>query len=124
MRCGIVLLGPAAVAVMIFHYLIPFLIVAGLPDFVSRLRPFLISGSVLLITLGLYQSWPTKRSEEHRSKLTVPVLWFSALIVLGLILFPQAIANFLANADKEHLVSRLLGERDRSSVVWDCIAVY
>src|SRR5919197_2677921 len=26
--------------------------------------------------------------------------------------------------DKEHLVSRLLGERDRSSVVWDYVAIY
>ncbi len=26
--------------------------------------------------------------------------------------------------DKEHLVSRLLGERDRRSVVWDYVAVY
>ncbi len=26
--------------------------------------------------------------------------------------------------DKEHLLSRLLGERDRSSVVWDYVAVY
>lgn len=26
--------------------------------------------------------------------------------------------------DKEHLVSRLLGERDSSSVVWDYVAVY
>jgi hypothetical protein len=26
--------------------------------------------------------------------------------------------------DKEHLISRLLGERDRSSVVWDYVAVY
>ena len=26
--------------------------------------------------------------------------------------------------DKEHLVSRLLGERDRKSVVWDYVAVY
>jgi hypothetical protein len=26
--------------------------------------------------------------------------------------------------DEEHLVSRLLGEHDRSSVVWDYIAVY
>jgi len=26
--------------------------------------------------------------------------------------------------DKEHLVSQLLGERDRASVVWDYIAVY
>ncbi len=26
--------------------------------------------------------------------------------------------------DKEHLVSRALGERDHSSVVWDYVAVY
>jgi hypothetical protein len=26
--------------------------------------------------------------------------------------------------DKKHLVSRLLGERDRRSVVWDYVAVY
>jgi hypothetical protein len=26
--------------------------------------------------------------------------------------------------DKEHLVSKLLGERDRSSVVWDYVAVH
>lgn len=26
--------------------------------------------------------------------------------------------------DKQHLVSRLLGEQDRSSVVWDYVAVY
>ena len=26
--------------------------------------------------------------------------------------------------DKDHVISRLLGERDRSSVVWDYVAVY
>jgi len=26
--------------------------------------------------------------------------------------------------DKEHLVSRLMGERDRSSIVWDYVAVF
>ena len=26
--------------------------------------------------------------------------------------------------DKQHVVSRLLGERDRSSIVWDYVAVY
>jgi len=26
--------------------------------------------------------------------------------------------------DKEHVISRLLGERDRSSVVWDYVAIY
>ncbi len=96
-RGGIVLAGPAAIAIMIFYHLIPFLIVAGAPDFFARLRPFLISGSVLLIALGLYQSSRAQRSAVPRSRLTVPVLWFSALLVLGLILFSQVIANFLAN---------------------------
>jgi uncharacterized membrane protein len=96
-RGGIVLADPAAIAIMMFYHLIPFLIVAGAPDFFARLRPFLISGSVLLIALGLYQSSRAQRSAVPRSRLTVPVLWFSTLLVLGLILFSQVIANFLAN---------------------------
>jgi uncharacterized membrane protein len=93
-RGGIV---PAAIAIMIFYHLIPFLIVAGAPGFFARLRPFLISGSVLLIALGLYQSSRAQQSAVPRSRLTVPVLWFSTLLGLGLILFSQVFANFLAN---------------------------
>ncbi len=96
-RGGIVLADPAAIVVMTFYYLIPLIIVAGAPDFLAKLRPLLISSSVLLIALGLYQSSQAKRSEVPRSGLTVPVLWFSALVVFGLILFSQVIAAFLAN---------------------------
>ncbi len=99
MRHGsIIFAGSAAIAVMIFYYFIPFLIVAGAPDSLSRLRPFVITGSVLLIAFGYVQSWRAQRSEVRVSKLTLPVLWFSALVELRLILFPQTIANFLARA--------------------------
>jgi hypothetical protein len=82
---------------MIFYYFIPLLIVAGVPDSLAELRPFVITASVLLIAFGLFQSWRAKRSEVRVSKLTLPMLWFSALVVLGLILFPQPVANFLAS---------------------------
>ena len=97
MRHTIVRAGSAAIAVMVFYYLIPFFILAGAPDYVANLRLFLISGSVVLIALGLYQSLRMKQSEAPRSRLTVPLLWFSALVLLGLILSPQAIANLFAN---------------------------
>jgi len=98
MRHGsIIFAGPTAIAVMIFYYLIPFLIVAGAPDSFAKLRPFVIIASVLLIALGLFQVWHAQRSEVPISRLALPMLWFSALAVLGLILFPQPVANFLAS---------------------------
>jgi hypothetical protein len=64
-RGGIVFAGPAAIAAMIFYYLIPFLIVVGAPDFISRLRPFLIIGSSVLL-IG-FRAVPIIASETIRS---------------------------------------------------------
>ncbi len=98
MRHGSVLVaGPAAMAVMIFYYFIPFLIAGGAPDSLAMMRPIVIAGAVLLIAFGLIQSWRVQPSEVCLSKLTLPVNWFCALVVLGLILFPQTMANFLAS---------------------------
>ena len=98
MRCGsIILAGPTAIAMMVFYYFIPFLIVAGAPGSFAKLRPLVITAPVLLIGFGLFQWWRAQRSEISLSKLTLPVLWFSVLAVLGLLLFPQPIATFLAS---------------------------
>src|SRR5260221_11540243 len=98
MRHGsIIFTVPTAIAVMIFYYLIPFLIVAGAPDSFAKLRPFVITASVLLIAFGVFQVWRAQRSEVPVSRLAFLMLWFSALAVLGLILFPQSFANFLAS---------------------------
>ena len=81
---------------MAAYRLIPFLILGGAPDSFSKLRPFLLSGSLVSMFLGLYQVWRAERSTSPASDISVAVFWFSVIVVLGMILFPQAIANFLA----------------------------
>jgi hypothetical protein len=98
MRHGsIIFAGPIAIAVMIFYYFIPFLIVGGAPDSFAKLRPFVLTASVLLIAFGLFQVWRAQQSEVPVPRLALPILWFSTLAALGLVLFPQPVANFLAS---------------------------
>ena len=63
----------------------------------SRIRVFVIWEPVLATDLGAPSTATLRRASDSR----VSQYW-----------------------DKEHLVSHLLGERDRSSVVWDYVAVY
>src|SRR5215470_10492485 len=81
--------------------LAPFLLAAGTAGssaFFIKFRPFLLAVSVLLIGFGFYQSWRAKQCNCQPSLLSTILLWFSAVVVLMMILFPQAIANLLANA--------------------------
>jgi hypothetical protein len=80
--------------------LTPFLLAAGTAGssaFFVKLRPFLLAGSVLSIGFGFYQSWRAEQCKCQPSLLSAILLWFSAIVVLLFILFPQAIANLLAN---------------------------
>jgi hypothetical protein len=63
----------------------------------ARLRVFVIWEPVLPTDFGAPSTATLKRASDPR----VSQYW-----------------------DKEHIVSRLLGEKDRSSVVWDYLAVY
>ncbi len=79
---------------------LPFLFAAGAAGtsaFFVKIRPFLLAASVLLIAFGFYQRWRAKQCNCKPSVLSALLLWFSAIVVLVFILFPQAIANFLAN---------------------------
>jgi hypothetical protein len=80
--------------------LLPFLFAAGAAGtsaFFVKVRPFLLAASVLLILFGFYQRWRAKQCNCKPSLLSAILLWVSAIVVLVFILFPQAIANFLAN---------------------------
>jgi hypothetical protein len=80
--------------------LLPFLFAAGAAGssaFFVRVRPFLLAASVLLIAFGFYQRWRAKQCQCEPNPLSAILLWFSALVVLVFILFPQAIANLLAS---------------------------
>src|SRR5262245_44750437 len=80
--------------------LAPFLLAAGTAGssaFFIKIRPFLLATSVLLIGFGFYQSWRARQCNCQPSLLSTILLWASAILVLLFILFPQAIANLLAN---------------------------
>jgi hypothetical protein len=81
--------------------LIPFLFaagVAGTSAFFVKLRPFLMGAAVLSLAFGFYQAWQAKKCNCRPSVLSTILLWFSLVVVLVFLLFPQAIANLLANA--------------------------
>jgi len=80
--------------------LLPFLFAAGTAGssaFFLKVRPFLLAASVLLIVFGFYQRWRAKQCQCKPNPLSAILLWFSALVVVVFILFPQAIANLVAN---------------------------
>src|SRR5947208_2047958 len=80
--------------------LLPFLFAAGAAGtsaFFVKIRPFLLAASLLFIAFGFYQAWRAKKCNRKPNVLSTILLWFSALAVLGLLLFAQPIANFLAS---------------------------
>src|SRR5215469_9682335 len=95
---GFMVVSGLSVGVMILYHFIPFLIVGGAPDSLANLRPLLVVGSVLLVAFGFGQSWRQKKSTTPASSLSVAMVRISAVIVFGMIVFSQAIANVLASA--------------------------
>jgi hypothetical protein len=78
----------------------PFLLAAGAAGssaFFTKVRPFLVGASVLLIAFGFYQRWRAKRCNARPNPFSAILLWFSAVVVVVSILFPQIIANVAAN---------------------------
>ncbi len=80
--------------------LLPFLFAAGTAGtsaFFVKLRPFLLAASLLSIAFGFYQGWRAKQCKCKPSVLSRSLLWFSTIVVIVFTLFPQAVANFVAN---------------------------
>ncbi|MDP9161246.1 MAG: hypothetical protein M3O09_13585 [Acidobacteriota bacterium] len=80
--------------------LLPFLFAAGTAGtsaFFVKIRPFLLVASLLFIAFGFYQGWRAKRCKCKPNVLSTMLLWFSAVVVVAFIFFPQVIANLVAN---------------------------
>ena len=80
--------------------LLPFVFAAGAAGtsaFVGKLRPYLLVASVLLIAFGFYKSWRAKQCNCKPSRISTVLLWFSAIVVVVFIFFPQVIANLVAD---------------------------
>ncbi|PYS57460.1 MAG: hypothetical protein DMF74_26005 [Acidobacteria bacterium] len=70
---------------------------AGSSAFFAKARPFLLAASLLSIGFAFYQRWRAKQCQCKPSLLSTIVLWFSVVVVLTFFLFPQVIANLIAN---------------------------
>src|SRR6266699_6109879 len=93
-------LGTAFLASSCCLPLLPFLAAAGTAGssaFFVKLRPFLVAASVGFVALGFYLGWRAKRCGRKQSVLSSVLLWMSAFFVLVFTLFPQAMANFIAD---------------------------
>jgi hypothetical protein len=69
--------------------------------FFTTVRPWLLGVSVVLIGLGF---WQQRRVTQCKVKGRVTgqvLLWAAVVVVLGMILFPQQIAGFLADRFSE-----------------------
>ena len=80
--------------------LLPFLFAAGTSTtsaFVGKFRPYLLVLSVLLVAFGFFKSWRAKQCNCKPSQFSTSLLWFSAIVVVVMILFPQMIANLVAD---------------------------
>jgi hypothetical protein len=70
---------------------------AGSSAFFTKARPFLLAASLLSIGFAFYQRRRAKRCHCKPSVVSTFVLWFSTVVVLTFFLFPQVIANVVAN---------------------------
>jgi hypothetical protein len=70
---------------------------AGSSVLFTKARPFLLGASLLSIGFAFYQRWRAKQCHCKPSLLSTIVLWFSAAVVLTFFLFPQVIANLVAD---------------------------
>jgi hypothetical protein len=70
---------------------------AGVGRVLTPLRPWLFGVSIGALILGFVQAYGRSHCTLRRNPITVVLLWGAAGMVLVLLLFPQAVAGFLAD---------------------------
>ncbi len=65
--------------------------------FFTTLRPWLLGLSVVLLGLGFWQQHRAKQCAVRGRFVGSILLWAAVIVVLGMILFPQQIAGFIAD---------------------------
>src|SRR5260370_40940225 len=65
--------------------------------FFTTLRPWLLGLSLALIGLGFWQQHRAKQCSVPGRRIGMVLLWAAVAVVLGMVLFPQEIAAFIAD---------------------------
>ena len=69
----------------------------GLSVLIDSARPWLLTMAVVLLATGLVQLYRGRNSCQRRSRLSLILFGVSASIVIGVLLFPQQIAELMAS---------------------------
>ena len=70
---------------------------AGAARILTPLRPWLLAVSIAALLLGFVQAYGRSHCSLRRNPVSITLLWVSAAVVLVMLVFPQAIAGFLAD---------------------------
>ena len=70
---------------------------AGLGAIVAPLRPWLVGAAVAMLAFAFMQVYRQPRECRPKSRLTMILLWGSAVIVAAVALLPQLVAALLAD---------------------------
>ena len=70
---------------------------AGASAFLLKFRPWFLGLSVLLLGVGFWQQRRARQCAVKGRIVGQVLLWSALVIVLGMILFPQQIAGFIAD---------------------------
>lgn len=70
---------------------------AGAARILTGLRPWLLGVSIAALIAGFVQAYGRSHCSLRRNPASIVLLWASAALVASLLLFPQAIAGFLAD---------------------------
>jgi O-antigen ligase len=65
--------------------------------FFTALRPWLLGLSVVFIAIGFWQQHRTKECAARGRWIGSMLLWAAVVVVIGMILFPQQVAGFIAD---------------------------
>jgi hypothetical protein len=65
--------------------------------FFTTLRPWLLGLSIALIAVGFWQQHRAKQCAVRGRMIGKILLWTAVVVVLGMVLFPQEIAGFIAD---------------------------
>jgi hypothetical protein len=71
--------------------------VAGASVLLAGARPWLLGLSIILLGLGFFQVYRGMRCRARQSKTAIALLALATVVVVLLLLFPQVIANVLAD---------------------------
>src|SRR5256884_3787604 len=70
---------------------------AGASAFLQRFRPWLLALSIVLLGIGFWQRRRARLCSLKRKYLSAVLLWTAVVLVVGMIVFPQEIAGFIAD---------------------------